>query len=306
MDKEELQAELDALFNPEPEEDGLYLSEYPHERIAKSHKLDVSYMNRRDYEGSTIHPYTRICSPDEHRLISLGRNHDVSQRLFMSALQLFGDSIIAYHDKKERNGHLRYYPPIIMTFWSGFETYVRYSSAGMLITVKDIPKIVEDYLLEKETYLDEKGKQCIKNKWQPILYRYALLLKYGYNYEADKGNKHWQAIQKAKELRDYYNHLDIQEPRAISSKQVLDFMEAVMMALIWPSCELKRTLFLGIYYLYDIWAELYELQKEYIEQPMFKDWHHNKAFMFHCNFENVDTSRFPNSKEDLKRRSNGV
>lgn len=57
MDKEELQAELDALFNPEPEKDGLYLPEYPHERIAKSHKLDISYMTRRDYEG---YPYIHI------------------------------------------------------------------------------------------------------------------------------------------------------------------------------------------------------------------------------------------------------
>ncbi len=306
MDKEELQAELDILFNPEPDEDGFFPPEYPHERITKFHKLDISYMDRLDYEGSTIHPYTRICKPDEHRLISLSKNHDVSQRLFMSAMQLFGDSIIAYHDKKERKGNIRYYPPVIVTFWSGFETYVRYSSELMLITVKDIPKIVADFLLEKETYLDKKGEQLIRNKWQPILDRYALLLRYGYDYKLDRGNKHWQSLQKAKELRDYYNHLDIHDPRAITSTQVLDFIEAVMMALIWPSCELRRTLFLGIYYLYDIWTKLCELQNEYIEQPMFKGWRHDEAFMFHCNFENVDTLRFPNSEEELHRKGNGV
>ncbi len=104
MDKEELQAELDIMFNPQPDEDGFFPPEYLPERITKSHKLNISYMDRLDYEGSSIHPYTRICKPDEHRLISLSRNHDVSQRLFMSATQLFGDSIIAYHDKKERKG----------------------------------------------------------------------------------------------------------------------------------------------------------------------------------------------------------
>lgn len=304
MDKAELQTALDALFNPEPEEEGYYPPEYPNEQISKVHKLDISYMDRFDYEGSTIHPFTRICSPGEDRLISLSKNHDVSQRLFMAALQLFGDSVLAYHNKGKRKGNLRYYPPIIMTFWSGFETYIRYSSELMLITVKNIPKLVEDFLLEKETYLDKKGKQRIKNKWQPILDRYTFLLKFGYQYEVDKGNKHWQALQKAKELRDYYNHLDIHEPKDISSNQVLEFMEAVMLAIIWPSCELKRTLFLGIYYLYDIWVKLCELQETYMEQPMFKDWLRDEAFMFHCNFENVDTLRFPNSKE-LRRESNG-
>ena len=56
MDKEELQAELDIIFNPEPDEDGLFPPEYLPERITKFHKLDISYMDRLDYEGSTIHP----------------------------------------------------------------------------------------------------------------------------------------------------------------------------------------------------------------------------------------------------------
>ncbi len=113
MDKEELQAELDIIFNPEPDEDGLFPPEYLPERITKFHKLDISYMDRLDYEGSTIHPYTRIYKPDEHRLISLSRNHDVSQRLFVPAIQLFGDSIIAYHDKKERKGTVTFIMTII-------------------------------------------------------------------------------------------------------------------------------------------------------------------------------------------------
>jgi len=128
MDKAELQTALYTLFNPEPEEDGYYPPEYPNEQISKVHKLDISYMDRFDYEGSTIHQFTRICSPREDRLISLSRNHDVSQRLFMAALQLLGESVLAYYGEEKRKGMLRYYPPIIMTFWSGFETYIRYSS----------------------------------------------------------------------------------------------------------------------------------------------------------------------------------
>ena len=95
--------------------------------------------------------------------------------------------------------------------------------------------------------------------------------------------------------------VDVDEPRAVSSTQVLDYMEAVMMALIWPSCELKRTLMLGIYRLYQIWASLKEYQTEYVEQPFFKDWQFKGRRMFHCNFEDVDSKRFPNSEEEMAR-----
>jgi len=192
-----------------------------------------------------------------------------------------------------------------MTSWSGFETYVRYASELMLITVKGIPQPVAHYLLEQEVYIDDRGEQGVRSRWQPVLGRYLVLLKHGYDFAVDRGNKHWQSLEKAKELRDYYAHLDVHEPRAVSSQDVLDYMEAVMMALIWPSCELRRTLLLGVYRLYEMWAELRELQSEYIEQPWFKDWPGERPYLFHCNFENVDILRFPNP-EELRRRRNGA
>jgi len=269
------------------------------------HKLDTSYMKRPDWEGSTIHPHTRISGPEEHRLHSLSRNMDVPYKLFEAGLRLYGESVIDYHDKRERKGDMRYYPSVIMTFWSGFESYIRYSSEVMLITVKDIPQVVANYLLEREVYLNKKGEQCVRDRYQPTLDRYALLLKYGYHFAVDRGNKHWQNLQKAKELRDYYTHLDVSEPKALSSQQVLDYMEHILLGLIWPSCELRRTLLLGVYRLYQIWAEFRELQSEYIEQPFFKDWPLKEEYMFHCNFENVDTSRFPNSREALQGKPRG-
>jgi hypothetical protein len=304
MDKEELEEEIYILFNPETDEDGFFPREWPHSQIKDFHKLDTSYTEIFDWksESSAIHPHSRICGPEEHLLHTLSRNMDVSEKLFEAGLKLFADSIIAYHGKNERKGNIRYYPSIILTFWSGFETYVRYSSELMLITVKHIPEIVGDYLLEREVYLDKKGEQQVKEKHQPILDRYILLLKYGYGFTVDKGNKHWQALQSAKKLRDYYTHLDVREPRAVSSNDVLDYMESLMLALIWPSCELKRTVMLGIYRLYEIWSRLGELQTEYIEQPFFKDWRMDDGYMFHCNFDNVDASRFPNTEEWIKRR----
>lgn len=306
MDKEQLHEEISILFNPEPDDEGFYPREWPHPRIVNFHKLDISYMKRFDWEGSTIHPHTRLCGPEELRLHSLTRNADVPYRLFEAGLKLYGDSIIEYHDKTERKGNIRYYPSIVMTFWSGLESYIRYSSELMLITVNGIPEVVANYLLEREVYLNKKGEKCIRDRYQPTLERYALLLKYGYNFTLDRGNKHWQSLQGAKELRDYYTHLDVHEPRAVSSQQVLDYMEGVMMGLIWPSCELKRTLLLGIHRLYEIWAELRELQTEYIEQPASKDWCQKEGYTFHCNFENVNSARFPNLKEEVQRRGNAI
>jgi DNA-binding protein Fis len=302
MDKEELEEEIYILFNPEPDEDGFFPREWPHSRIKDFYKLDTSYIETSDWEGSSIHPHTRLRGPEEHRLSSLSRNMDIPDRLVEAGLKLFADSIIAYHDKKERKGNIRYYPSAIMTFWSGFETYVRYSSELMLTTVKDIPEVVDNYLLERQVYLDNKGEQHIRDKHHSTLDRYALLLKYGYSFNVERGNKYWQSLQRAKELRDYYTHLDVHEPRDVSSNNVLRYLESVMMALIWPSCELNRTVMLGIYRLYKIWARLGELQTEYIEQPFFKDWCMDGHHMFHCNFDNVDTSRFPNTKEWMEQR----
>ncbi len=62
MGKEELQTELDILFNPQPDEDGFFPPEYLPERITKFHKLDNSYMDRLDYEGSTSPHWTTFAT----------------------------------------------------------------------------------------------------------------------------------------------------------------------------------------------------------------------------------------------------
>jgi hypothetical protein len=120
----------------------------------------------------------------------------------------------------------------------------------------------------------------------------------------DRGAKHWQRLEAAGDLRDYYTHLDVTDPRSVSASQVLDFMEAVLLGIIWPSCEIRRTQLLGIYTLHGMWDSLRELTHEYTEQPLFKDWPFGDSrYMFHCPFDNVDTSRFPNSEEDRRGRS---
>lgn len=298
MDIEEFEIGIDSLLHPEPDEDGFVPREFPNERLFKEHSLNFDYMNDIKWEGSSLHRYTRLCPADEESLHVLTRNSDVSTRLFAAGFILFKDSVIAYHDKKEKKGNIRFYPSIVLTFWSGFETLVRYLSELLLVTVPNIPREVACVLQEKESFLDTQGNIKEKSRYQPVLDRYAILLKYAYNFSVDRGSKFWQQLKKAKDLRDYYTHLDVRDPKATSTSEVLDFMEAILLGIIWPSSKLQRTLMLGVYHLYEIWSFLYKHKEEYIEQPFFMDWHMNERYMFHCNFEDVDIDRFPNLDEE--------
>lgn len=300
MNIEELREEIAAIVDPEPDPD-VSGRDIPHPRLREVHRLDASFLETAgfNWEGSTMHSHTRIWPVDEQRLHTLVRNYDVPSRLFEAALRLFADSLIAYHGKKERTGQLRYYPAIVLTFWSGFETFVRYSSELMLITVKDIPPAVADFLREVSSTVDRRGNVVASARYQPVLERYAVLLKYAYHHAVDRGAKHWQRLESARALRDYYTHLDVSDPRSISTLEVTEFMEAVLLGIIWPSCEIKRTQLLGIYNLYWTWDALRQLAEAYTEQPLLKDWKiGGSRDMFYCPFDGVNTAQFPNSEED--------
>lgn len=154
-------------------------------------------------EGMTTHPYTRSCGRDDIELHAIDRNMDTPLRLFLAALKLFGDSLLAYDGIKERRGDLRFYPPVILTFWSGFEAFVRYKSELLVITVPSVPEPIKNYLQEQEVFIDDKGCVSTKTKYHPVLTRYSLLLKYGYGFGADKGASYWQNLKEAQELRHY-------------------------------------------------------------------------------------------------------
>jgi len=263
----------------------------------------MSYMDSFDWEGSSVHKYTRLCPTDEKNIHVLTRNQDVPDRLFGTASRLYADSIIEYHNKKEKEGELRFYPPVILTFWAGFETFVRHSSELLIATSNSIPTEVVNYLSEKEKYVDRKRKISERPKYQGILDRYAVFLKYAYLFEVNKGDKYWQQLEKAKQLRDYYTHLDVSEPRSITSLEVLGFMESILLAIIVPSSKLQRTLMLGVYWLYDIWTTLHEYRVIYAERPFFLNWHLKEEYLFHCNFENVDEGRFKSMRERLDEKS---
>jgi hypothetical protein len=233
MDQTALQDFMDEihwLFHPEPDEDGIVPREFPNKRIREHYRLDMSYMESFDWEGSSVHKYTRLCPSNEEKIHVLTRNNDVPDRLFGTASRLYADSIIEYHDKGEKEGELRFFPPIVLTFWAGFETFVRHSSELLIATGNSIPIEVESYLSERERYINRKGEISVRTKYQAVLDRYAVFLKYAYNFEVNRGDTYWQNLVAAKKLRDYYTHLDVSEPRAISAHEVLEFMEAILLA----------------------------------------------------------------------------
>ena len=297
MSNEELTARIDSLFEADVDEDGNVPREFPHNRIVKHHKLDISYMKCFAPEGTTTHRYTRRCGKNDSELHAIDRNMDTPTRLFLAALRLFGDSILEYDDFEKRGGDLRFYPPVILTFWSGFEAFVRYASELLVITVPTIPEPIKNYLQEQEDFIDDKGNIKTKQKYHPVLTRYSLLLKYGYQFDADKGAAYWQNLKNAQDLRNYYTHLAIRESKAITATEVVDYIEAILMAIITPSCLLQRSLMLNMYYLYETWAGLAEVVQDFSEQPFFHDKPFEEGYQFHCNFENVDADRFPNWKD---------
>ena len=298
MELEELKEQIELLLNPEPDEDGFGPHEFPRSRLKKVHRLDFPYMKTFDWEGSTFHPHTRLCGADEDEFHLLTRNSDMPKRLMFSALQLLADSIVAYFDKDEREGEVRYYPAIVLTFWSGFETFVRHSSELLLLMVPDIPAPVMHFLRETENAVEANGSIKVRTKYQSVLDRYSVFIFYAYGHNIDRGSRFWQDLKRAKALRDYYTHLDVNEPRAITTADVMAFIEWTLLGLIWPSSILQRTFLLGQHRLYNIWAELQEYAVEYKERPFFLDWHLKEPRMFHCNFEGVDASRFPSVRDD--------
>lgn len=302
MNLEQVREQIDLLFDPDPEDFGRDgPPEFPHSRLEKVHKLDFTYMQSPAWEGSSVHRYTRFCADDA--LDTLTRNSDMPVRLMMSALRLFADSIITYFEIEKREGEVRYYPAIVLTFWSGFETFVKHASELFLITALHVPAPVKHYLRETEEIVEENGSIRTRTRYQSVLHRYSVLLHYAYNYKIDKGSRLWQNLQRAKQLRDYYTHLDMSEPRSVTTTQVMNFLEATLLGLIHPSSMLQRSLLIGQYQLYAVWAELREFARPFRERPFFLDWYLKEAHLFHCNFENVDAARYPSVRDENYREA---
>jgi hypothetical protein len=293
---DQVREEIEILFNPEPREGGVVRHGLGQPRLTRTHGLDLSYLETMDWEGSSGHKHTRL--GDGESLDALTRSSDMPDRLMYSALQLLGDSIVAYADADKRDGEFRYYPAVVLTFWSGFESFVRYSSELLLLTVPGIPAPVALYLKELENVVDAHGKVSTRTRYQSVLDRYSVFLFHAYGLKIDRGSAFWQGLAKAKALRDSYTHVDVNTPRAITTSEVLEFIERTLLGLIWPSSLAARTLMLHEYLLYEIWEGLGKLAEDFRERPFFLDWHLKEPSLFHCNFDGVDEERYPSVRSE--------
>jgi len=303
MSKGELLLKLSELDIPATDDDGLPIYIPPDDRLRNYHGLDTSYY-RMDFmkEGLSTHPDSRICSPGDIKMQAVLKNIDVPYRLFRSAIELFSSSIEAYFDQDERPQNLKCYPASILTFWSGFETLVRFMIEKLVSTTRDIPIPITEYLLEIENQVDKSGTIKSHPRYRPVLDRYSIFLKYAYGLSIDRGSKTWQNLAQAQELRDYYTHLNVNVARSTKSSEVLTFMESILVGLIWPSCLVRKTIYLEVYELYFLWKVLYEASSgsaDHIEEPFLKSSQVESWEMFHCNFDNVDSKKYPNSKEQM-------
>ena len=296
MTVDKIAEQIELLFNPEPGEGGIVRRGLGQPRLLKKHKLDLSYLETFDWEGSSGHEHTRL--RDSEDLDTLTRNSDIPMRLMLSALQLLADSILTYAESKKREGEIRYYPAVVLTFWSGFESFVRYASELLLVTVPSVPSPVGLFLREIENVVDVRGRIGTRTKYQSVLDRYAVFIVSAYGLQVDRGSRFWQGLVKAKDLRDSYTHVNVNIPRSIATRDVLEFIERVLLGLIWPSSLLGRTIMLEQYFLYEIFDGLRRLSTEYRERPFFMDWYLKEPSQFHCNFERVDEDRFPSVRSD--------
>jgi hypothetical protein len=305
--REYLKRRLSEILDPEPDEDGLMPIDYPHPRLRDQFGLDTNYANKSflDSEGSSIHQDTRLMNPDEPGMPrGLFKNLDLAHQLFDAALHVFGDSLIAYAESEEVS-IFRYYPPAIITFWSGFEAHVRFLSELLVITVNNIPEQVKAQLLEYEMVVSDKGDVVRRDKSYPVLTRYQTLLRYGYGYQVDRGSQFWQQGDSARKLRNYLVHIDVTESLRITAQDVLDFMENVLLMLIAPSCAIGKSILLHQFLIHTMVTDLRDLIYPHTEQPFFHERTFSGKFFLHCNFDGVDTNRFPNSEQfNLQRRKN--
>ena len=193
MDAEELRGEIHSIFNPDPivGSEGIeYYETPPLDRLRIEYGLDCSYWRQFEY-GSSSELMHRSKVDDVDLGITV-RCQQVPFELFMGTLRLLGDSILEYHNTKDRKGPYRFYPAILMSAWASFEAFVRIYSEIFIKTALPLPAALQSALLEREEQLDKKGNVQIGRKPRHLFERYWLLLKYGYGIEFDRGSRVWQ------------------------------------------------------------------------------------------------------------------
>lgn len=302
MEIEDLKCELDSILHPEADADDRLLWVGPHPRLSSVHGLDTSYFRGPyDLKGDSI--FTRLLSDESDPLHNTLESASVPLSLFTAALELFGDSLVEYHHLKKRWGVYRFYPSILMTAWAAFESWLRISSEILVAVAPKLPGVIKDALLEKREIIDDSGKFTMRRDSRPVLMRYWLLLKYGCNLEWDRGGLVWQTAERTRTVRDSLVHYHVQKAPALTSSDIWNHMEAVLMLFIAPSTTIRRTLFGPQFDLYSMLAALEPLIAQFEERPFHKDWPKDAKF-FDCPFDGVDENKYrlAGTRDPFRRR----
>lgn len=291
LDQDELQDRLIQIFEPEPDEDGLVDRAPPHPRLTDFHHLDVSYWE--PYEFGSMSPYSRLVEDPTDPINKTTQSLSAPFDLFLAGLRLFGDSILAYCEvKSSRRGPLRFYPPILMTFWAGFEAFVRLYAEILFHMVPNVPPATRLALLEVEEYVERNGTIRQRQRSRPVLDRYWLLLKHGYGLKFDRGSNIWQSGEAAMRKRNEFVHYKVGSAPSIMTSELWTYLEAVMLLLIGPSAILKRSVFSHQFDVYWALVELKPLINEFEEKPIHKGWPFS-PYQFPCSFKGIDDTRYP-------------
>jgi hypothetical protein len=291
MDIEELRCEIESIISPERDPEGGLGLLRPHKRLSSVHKLDTSY-----YSGPIFvradKAFERLLENESDPLHETLQSYTVPFSLLTASLRLFGDSIIAYHERKERWDLYRFYPPILMTAWAAFESWVRINSEILTAVVPTLPAPAKDALLETRQVIQRNGDIKPQADRRPILERYWLLLKYGCSLEFDRGGRIWQNGERVAKLRDSLVHYNVAEAPSLKASEIWSHLEAVLLLFIAPSAALKRTLLSNQFDLHWTLVELQRFSSEFEERPLHKGWPRD-ALIFPCPFDAVDDTKYP-------------
>lgn len=292
---DEITGRIHDVFNPEPvvgNEGEEWHERRPLSRLQTEYGLNTAYWKPLEY-GSTS-PLVRRTVTGDDELAGAIQGQQVPFELFMGALRLFGDSVLAYHGNSEREGPYRFYPGVLLSAWASFEAFVRIYSELLVKTVPSLPASVKQSLLEKEEFVNKKGVVQKRRKPQPLLIRYWWLLKFGHGLEYNRGSRIWQMGRRACDKRNELVHYKLSDMPSLRATELWQHLEAMLLLLIGPSAEIGRTVMPDQYELHGMLDDLRPLIEDYEEKPFFKDKPVQlNGVIFPCPFSKVDGKNFP-------------
>ena len=296
MEPEELRERLQPILYPEPDDDLGFGGSVPHPRLLDVHGLDCSYWS--PYESSSGSMWNRLITNGEDPLHDSIQSLTVPVSLSIAAIRLFGESLIAYSEQRDesvRNGWgvFRYFPSVLVTFWSAFEAFVRLQSEYLLAMKSSLPHAVRLALSEEEELVDDRGRIKTRARRRPVLDRYSLLLQYGYSLQVDRGAAFRQRGVRAVDARDALAHYHVRGAPSITCRDLWGHMEAITLLWIAPSASLGRSIYWQQYDCYDMLAELHPFLLEFEERPLHKDWPREGGILVYAPFDDLDDTKYP-------------